>query len=193
MQIIDNIKEEQIEDLQDLYRHFDKNDNLLYVGISASAIKRLIDHKSQSSWFNKTTKVTIEKFENRGAVIEAENKAILSEHPIYNKTLQNLGKTEEPPEINDKKWHKTPYVGIRYRLHKKRRFQGHPDKYYIMRYRKKGKLQNEAVGWRSGNVTAQYASLLRSEIVQNIREGKRPQSLREMRKMRDEQYEKEHE
>ena len=64
-----------------LYRHFDKEDNLLYVGISFSSLLRLSQHKSLSSWYDQISRVTIENFENREQALEAETKAILNEKP----------------------------------------------------------------------------------------------------------------
>ena len=44
----------------------------------------------------------------------------------------------------------------------------------------------EGAGWSSTGMNAQQANLLRAKIMQNIRDGKRPQSLAEMRQMEDE-------
>ena len=86
-------------------------------------------------------------------------------------------------------WHKTNYPGVRFRESSTRRVNGRPDRYFVIRYRKVG----EAVGWQSDGVTAQYAARIRGEIVQNIREGKHPQSLREKREMEIEQRRNEQE
>mgnify|MGYP003346331237 CR=1 FL=1 len=73
-----------------LYRHFDKEDNLLYVGISFSSLLRLSQHKSLSSWYGQISRVTIENFENREQALEAETKAILNEKPKYNVQKSNV-------------------------------------------------------------------------------------------------------
>jgi len=70
--------------LEHLYRHFDKNGVLLYVGISLSAINRLGQHKDNSHWFNEIKRVDIEIFKTREEVREAEKKAILKENPLHN-------------------------------------------------------------------------------------------------------------
>lgn len=67
-----------------LYRHFDKDDNLLYVGVSLSTIYRLGQHKEHSHWFNSIAKVTIENFSTREASLTAETEAILKEKPRHN-------------------------------------------------------------------------------------------------------------
>lgn len=74
-----------------LYRHFDSEGNLLYVGISINPFKRLNEHKQASSWFDKVKNLTIERFESRDQALIAETDAILNEKPIYNikKTKEN--------------------------------------------------------------------------------------------------------
>jgi hypothetical protein len=62
-----------------LYRHFDKNGCLLYVGISLSTLARLSQHKRDSAWFSKITRIEIEHFPNLGAALHAERKAIKTE------------------------------------------------------------------------------------------------------------------
>lgn len=67
-----------------LYRHFDKDGKLLYVGVSLSAVARLAQHRDSSAWFEKIETVKIERFESREAAIHAERNAILLEHPVHN-------------------------------------------------------------------------------------------------------------
>jgi excinuclease UvrABC nuclease subunit len=73
-----------MEDSTDLYRHWDKDHVLLYVGISLSAMHRLRQHKETSKWFSEIVSVTIERFETRTEAMAAERKAIKSENPKYN-------------------------------------------------------------------------------------------------------------
>jgi hypothetical protein len=68
-----------------LYRHFDAEGRLLYVGISLSAIHRLAQHKKTAEWHKNIAKVTVETFETREAALLAETIAIQKENPIYNK------------------------------------------------------------------------------------------------------------
>ena len=81
------------------------------------------------------------------------------------------------------KWKKTKYTGVRCREHDSRKFAGKPDRYFVIRYKLHGKLKDEAVGWSSQGINAGVAAKLRGELVQNIRTGKRPQSLQEKREM----------
>lgn len=69
-----------------LYRLFNKNDELLYVGISKSAIHRLHQHLEKQPWAEQVAKQTIERFPHRAALEAAEKVAIQNEHPIHNIT-----------------------------------------------------------------------------------------------------------
>lgn len=68
-----------------LYRFFDSNNRLLYVGISNNWTNRLNQHYKNSEFFAQVRSMTFEHFETREAVEEAERNAILTENPIYNK------------------------------------------------------------------------------------------------------------
>lgn len=67
-----------------LYRHYDKDDNLLYIGVSISSIGRYQSHRSQSHWAKDITTMTTEWFDSERLALRAEKKAIKSEKPIYN-------------------------------------------------------------------------------------------------------------
>ena len=82
-------------------------------------------------------------------------------------------------------WRKARYPGVRYREHHERRYNGKNDRYFTIRYKRNGKSVTEAVGWASHGMNEQKANMMRAEIVQNIREGRRPQSLAEKRQMED--------
>lgn len=76
----------------DLYRHFDSNGTLLYVGISLSTLNRLGQHKDNSRWYNSISNITIEKFNTREEALLAEKNSIINERPYYN-TIHNRFKT----------------------------------------------------------------------------------------------------
>jgi len=67
-----------------LYRHFDNDKNLLYVGISLSVATRLMQHRQNSGWFDRISLVTVEKFPSREEALKAEVEAIKSENPRFN-------------------------------------------------------------------------------------------------------------
>lgn len=73
--------------MQYLYRAFDSEQNLLYVGISGKWSERLHAHEKTSDWMEQTDWVKIERFPNRPSVEQAEREAIRNEKPIYNKVF----------------------------------------------------------------------------------------------------------
>lgn len=74
----------QLPQKTDLYRHFDKEGELLYVGISLSTGNRTKGHRLDSGWWDDISRIEIEKFESRGMAEAAEVKAIQSEKPKHN-------------------------------------------------------------------------------------------------------------
>lgn len=68
----------------ELYRHYNGEGSLLYVGVSLSAINRFIQHKQISDWSSQVAKIEIEVFETREDALEAETLAINNENPAYN-------------------------------------------------------------------------------------------------------------
>lgn len=71
-----------------LYRHFDANGTLLYVGISLSAFHRLGQHKNNAHWFKSIANMTIETFPSREKALNAERRAIRNEYPLHNNLLR---------------------------------------------------------------------------------------------------------
>ena len=69
---------------QTLYRHFDANNNLLYIGVSSRISQRIKEHSIHSSWWQNVSKITLEHFEIRKEVLEAERNAIIAEQPKHN-------------------------------------------------------------------------------------------------------------
>lgn len=67
-----------------LYRHYDANGTLLYVGISTSVMMRLAQHRWGSHWFTRVVRVTIEWLPTREAALNAEREAIRKECPECN-------------------------------------------------------------------------------------------------------------
>ena len=67
-----------------LYRHFDKNGALLYVGISVNAVARIKGNQAVKPWFYDIVDVKIETFDTRILALEAEAVAIRMEAPLHN-------------------------------------------------------------------------------------------------------------
>lgn len=77
-------------DSHDLYRHWSVAGDLLYVGRSLNAVRRLSQHR-RSPWYQEIATVTIDKFPSEEAVHEAEVRAIRTERPRYNKQFAAVG------------------------------------------------------------------------------------------------------
>ena len=69
---------------QVLYRMFDDAGELLYVGVSKSALRRMAEHLETKPWINQVANTTFEHYPTRHAVLTAERKAIRNELPRYN-------------------------------------------------------------------------------------------------------------
>jgi hypothetical protein len=83
-----------------LYRHFDAEGALLYVGVSLSALTRLGRHRKYSHWFEKIKRVEIERFPSRAEALIAERLATWREKPLHNiyLTRATFGQqTDAPP------------------------------------------------------------------------------------------------
>lgn len=85
-----------------MYRHWDADGRLLYVGISLSAISRLAQHSASSHWSGDIARVTIENFETREAALAAERVAVQSENPLHNIMLRKPDdvKTEKVKQMH---------------------------------------------------------------------------------------------
>ncbi len=68
-----------------LYRHFNKDGVLLYVGATSNALLRIDQHRSTAPWYGEISRVEIEHFATRREAIHAEEVAIEKELPLHNK------------------------------------------------------------------------------------------------------------
>lgn len=68
----------------DLYRYFNEDGELLYVGKSVSAPMRLLKNKYKNSWFDEVVEITIDKIDDPTELMLAEAEAIRTERPKYN-------------------------------------------------------------------------------------------------------------
>jgi excinuclease UvrABC nuclease subunit len=64
-----------------LYRFFDKDGRLFYIGVSLSAVIRLAQHVQGSHWVHHACQVIWETLPNRYAALKAEKDAIQAERP----------------------------------------------------------------------------------------------------------------
>ncbi len=68
-----------------LYRHFDKNGELLYVGISKDPFNRFEQHRHSSSWIADVANMTVEWMTNsRFEALAVEREIIRKEKPRHN-------------------------------------------------------------------------------------------------------------
>ena len=81
-----------------LYRHYDSNKKLLYVGVSLNAAARLAQHRDAAPWFDAITDVKIETYPTREDALAAERRAIAEENPACNiqhrQTIKQIEKEE---------------------------------------------------------------------------------------------------
>jgi predicted GIY-YIG superfamily endonuclease len=67
-----------------VYRMFDYQNKLLYVGISNRVDMRIEQHRATKEWFWRVDRITTMTYPNRQAALDAEKFAIKTEKPIYN-------------------------------------------------------------------------------------------------------------
>lgn len=68
----------------DLYRYYDHDGRLIYVGISKSAVVRAMQHEHTAHWWDAWVNMTRERHPDRHAAIAAERQAIIDERPLCN-------------------------------------------------------------------------------------------------------------
>lgn len=81
--------------MHSLYRHFDKDGNLLYVGVSINHLARLLQHRVNAHWFKDIATITVEHFETRKECMRAERVAIVTENPAHNLVRYQAGVVAE--------------------------------------------------------------------------------------------------
>lgn len=67
-----------------LYRFYGAGGTLLYIGITNSIPVRLKRHSEDKPWWLGVTRIMVEHYPDRLAVLEAERRAIIAEKPLYN-------------------------------------------------------------------------------------------------------------
>lgn len=72
-----------------VYRCFDADGRLLYVGCSMNPEERMKEHRKFRPWWtNRVTRMTLEGFPDQSAGLAAERQAIQTEHPLYNRQFR---------------------------------------------------------------------------------------------------------
>lgn len=73
-----------------LYRMFNVENQLLYVGVTANPTVRLYAHEANQTWWHEVVLVTLEHFETAAQAALAEGAAIIEENPKYNRVARVL-------------------------------------------------------------------------------------------------------
>ena len=74
-----------------VYRHYDKDGTLLYVGCSVDPTHRFVLHTYTSDWHTFSDRCEVEWYEDRNTALRVERDAIESEDPIFNVRDSRLG------------------------------------------------------------------------------------------------------
>lgn len=67
-----------------VYRHFDAEGRLLYIGCTSDLLRRTLAHERRSHWFDQIAVIKVERFKSVEDAVAAETRAILAERPIHN-------------------------------------------------------------------------------------------------------------
>lgn len=81
-----------------LYRFFDSAEQLLYVGITMNPTARWPEHRRSKAWWCEVATITLETFDSRKEVLDAEQDAIKTEHPLYN-VMHNAREVVQPAPL----------------------------------------------------------------------------------------------
>lgn len=68
-----------------LYRHFDRNGELLYIGITSDPVRRWGQHLEASPWARLVSDVTVHWLDSREKALAAERRVIGRERPLFNR------------------------------------------------------------------------------------------------------------
>lgn len=67
-----------------LYRFYDEDGALLYVGVTLQPKERIQGHRSTSAWWDVAASARMERFPTRREALDAEQRAIATEAPLHN-------------------------------------------------------------------------------------------------------------
>lgn len=82
-----------------VYRAYDSDGALLYVGVTYNPPLRFHMHAKSSSWWADMAKVRLIVFPNRAYALEKEREAIWWERPVHNK------RSPQPQEVRERYLH----------------------------------------------------------------------------------------
>ncbi|MEQ8511188.1 MAG: hypothetical protein RLN67_02400 [Algiphilus sp.] len=76
--------EERLAGETTLYRYFDAENRLLYVGVANDFEARDRAHRSASPWYQQKAQATTTQFPTRAEALAAERQAVRNESPLHN-------------------------------------------------------------------------------------------------------------
>lgn len=83
-----------------LYRFYDEDGSLLYIGITLDLPARMRAHRGDKPWWTEVYRIEIEHFDSRPEVDRAERESILNERPKYN-VMYNKAPAFAPGSFSD--------------------------------------------------------------------------------------------
>lgn len=79
-----------------LYRLYDANDVLLYLGITFSPQARWEQHRNRTHWFHQVARKEVEWYPTRSAALAAEEKATALETPLHDSSWRKTNDGDRP-------------------------------------------------------------------------------------------------
>lgn len=67
-----------------VYRAFDADGDLLYVGMTQRPRTRMQQHRRKADWWGDASRIRFSQYPTRNDALQAERSAIHSEKPVYN-------------------------------------------------------------------------------------------------------------
>lgn len=109
------------DELHTLYRFFNSESELLYIGITCQPGLRFKQHRRDKSWWHEVARIELEQFASRAELVEAEQRAVPAENPKYNIQLRE-------PRVNHRpgftKLESKRLVGMYFHSDEDRQWQG---------------------------------------------------------------------
>lgn len=78
-----------------IYRHFDREGTLLYIGTTANLFQRMLGHSRNSHWHDQIATITLEHCSSKKEAFRLEAEAIYKESPLFNVRSQDPKSIEE--------------------------------------------------------------------------------------------------
>lgn len=125
-----------------LYRLYNADGDLLYIGITLNPFKRISEHKRTKEWFDEVANIRLERFPTLAAVAAAEIEAIRTEKPRENITYNNSSVTVEKARLAEAK--KSERTFRKWRGFTPEFFEGRPG--IAMAYRPRGEKRKACAG-----------------------------------------------